>query len=46
VSTLPLAFGGFDFPSLARINAGITIDGLTRDLNHHILAYRMMALSV
>ena len=44
VSTLPLAFGGFDFPSLACINAGIAIDGLARDLNHHILAYRMMAL--
>ncbi|KAF8235277.1 hypothetical protein L208DRAFT_1257842 [Tricholoma matsutake] len=44
VSTLPLALGGFDFPSLAHINAGITIDGLARDLNHHIPAYRMMAL--
>jgi hypothetical protein len=44
VSTLPLLFGGFDFPSLVRINAGIAIDGLARDLNHHIPAYRMMAL--
>jgi hypothetical protein len=44
LSTLPLAFGGFDFPSLARINAGIAIDGLARDINHHIPAYRTMAL--
>jgi hypothetical protein len=44
VSTLPLALGGFDFPSLARINDGIAIDGLARDLNHHIPAYRTMAL--
>jgi hypothetical protein len=33
VSTLPLALGGFDFLSLAHINAGITIDGLARDLD-------------
>jgi hypothetical protein len=44
VSTLPLAFSSFDFPSLACINAGIAIDGLAWDLNHHIPAYRMMAL--
>jgi hypothetical protein len=44
VSTLPLALSGFDFPSLTHINAGIAIDGLTCNLNHHILAYRTMAL--
>ncbi|KAF5380096.1 hypothetical protein D9615_006221 [Tricholomella constricta] len=43
ISTLPLDLGGFDFPSIARINAGIAIDGLYRDLNHHIPAYRTMA---
>lgn len=41
--TLPLDLGGFEFPSIARINAGITVDGLLRDLNHHISAYRIMA---
>src|SRR5277367_3459232 len=44
ISTLPLAFGGFDFPSIARINAGVAIDGLARNLNHHIPAYKTMAL--
>ncbi|KAF8233571.1 hypothetical protein L208DRAFT_1203923, partial [Tricholoma matsutake] len=44
VSTLPLALGSFDFPSLARINTGIAIDGLAWDINHHIPAYRTMAL--
>ncbi|KAF5374645.1 hypothetical protein D9615_009023 [Tricholomella constricta] len=43
ISSLPLDLGGFDFPSIARINAGIAIDGLSRDLNHHIPAYRTMA---
>ncbi|KAJ7143111.1 hypothetical protein C8R43DRAFT_891911 [Mycena crocata] len=40
---LPLKFHGLEFPSLARINAGIAIDGMARDLNHHIDAYRTMA---
>ncbi|KAG6852626.1 hypothetical protein C0991_010345 [Blastosporella zonata] len=44
LSTLPLHLGGFEFPSIARTNAGIAIDGLARDLNHHIHAYRTMAL--
>lgn len=43
VVTLPLNLGGFDFPSLARINAGIAVEGLAKDLNHHIMAYRVMA---
>jgi hypothetical protein len=32
-----------EFPSVARINAGIAVEGLTRDLNHHIPAYRLIA---
>ncbi|KAK6981319.1 hypothetical protein R3P38DRAFT_3234332 [Favolaschia claudopus] len=40
---LPLKLHGLEFPSIARINAGIAIDGLARDLNHHIHAYRTMA---
>lgn len=34
---------GFEFPSIARINLGIAIDGLACDLNHHIPAYKLMA---
>ena len=44
IATLPVSLHGFDFPSIRRINAAIAIDGLARDLNHHILAYRNMAL--
>ncbi|KAJ7491047.1 hypothetical protein FB451DRAFT_1023142 [Mycena latifolia] len=40
---LPLKHHGLEFPSVARINAGIAIDGIARDLNHHIPAYRLMA---
>jgi len=43
IANLPLSHHGFGFPSVARINAGIAIAGLSRDLNHHIKAYRMMA---
>ncbi|KAF8065061.1 hypothetical protein FPV67DRAFT_1562916 [Lyophyllum atratum] len=43
ILTLPLKLGGLDFPSIYRINAGIAIDGLARDLKHHIPAYRTMA---
>ncbi|KAG6898794.1 hypothetical protein C0993_004162 [Termitomyces sp. T159_Od127] len=43
ISTLPLSLGGFDFPSIACINASIAVDGLAWDLNHHIPAYRLMA---
>ncbi|KAJ7694633.1 hypothetical protein B0H17DRAFT_931520 [Mycena rosella] len=39
---LPLKYNGLEFPSLARINAGIVIDGLAHDLNHHIAAYQSM----
>ncbi|KAJ6600482.1 hypothetical protein DFH09DRAFT_901420, partial [Mycena vulgaris] len=40
---LPFKHHGLEFPSLVRINAGIVVDGLARDLNHHITAYRKMA---
>jgi hypothetical protein len=43
IATLPVTLHGFGFPSLARINAGIALNRLARDLNHHILAYRSMA---
>ncbi|KDR77658.1 hypothetical protein GALMADRAFT_119768 [Galerina marginata CBS 339.88] len=44
IATLPTAQHGLGFPSIARINAGLAVDGLQRDLNHHIPAYRAMAL--
>ena len=44
IATLPVALHGFEFPSIRRINAAIAVDGLARDLNHHIPAYRKMAL--
>ncbi|KAJ7457756.1 hypothetical protein FB451DRAFT_970478, partial [Mycena latifolia] len=43
VLTLPIDFHGLDFPSIARINDGIAIDGLNRDLNHPITSYRNIA---
>jgi hypothetical protein len=43
ILTLPVSLHGLGFPSIARINAGIAVDGLARDLNHHIAAYRTMA---
>jgi hypothetical protein len=44
IATLPVSNHGFGFPSIARINAGLAVEGLSRDLNHHIPAYRKMAL--
>src|ERR1700678_4390025 len=44
IATLPTSLHGFEFPSIRRINASIAVDGLARDLNHHISAYRNMAL--
>jgi hypothetical protein len=32
-----------EFLSIARINAGIAVEGLVQDLNHHIPAYQSMA---
>ena len=43
VLTLPVLHLGLEFPSIAQINAGIVVEGLARDLNHHIPAYRLMA---
>ncbi|KII84505.1 hypothetical protein PLICRDRAFT_117547 [Plicaturopsis crispa FD-325 SS-3] len=43
ILTLPISMHGIGFPSVARINAGICIEGIARDLNHHIPAYRDMA---
>jgi hypothetical protein len=43
IATLPISQHGFGFPSIARINAALAIDGLSCDLNHHIPAYRDMA---
>lgn len=43
LASTPINLGGLEFPSIARINAGIAVDGLARDLNHHIPAYRCMA---
>jgi hypothetical protein len=44
MATLPVSQHGFGFPSIARINTGLSIEGLLRDLSHHIPAYRSMAL--
>jgi len=43
IATLPLLLHGFDFLSIARINAGIAVTGISQDLNHHICSYRMLA---
>jgi len=39
IATLPVSYHGFNFPSIARINAGIVVNGVSRDLNHHIRSY-------
>ena len=43
IAMLPVSLHGFDFPSIARINAAISVNGINRDLNHHISSYRTMA---
>lgn len=43
-ATLPVSLHGFDFPSIHHIIASIAVDGLARNLNHHISAYHNMAL--
>lgn len=43
IISLPIAEGGFEFPSVYRMNGGIAIEGLLRDLNHHIPSYRTLA---
>jgi hypothetical protein len=44
IATLPVSSHGFGFPSIARINAGLAVEGLSCNLNHYIPAYRKMAL--
>jgi hypothetical protein len=44
ITTLPVSQHGFGFSLITRINTGLSIEGLFRDLNHHILAYQSMAL--
>lgn len=43
ILNIPIANNGFDFPSIARLNATLAIEGLVRDLNHHIPAFWKMA---
>jgi hypothetical protein len=43
ILTLPLSHHGLNFPSIARVNARIAVEGLMRDLNHHIPAYHLVA---
>ena len=43
ILTLPVNKRGFGFPLITRINVGIALQGLHRDPNHHIPAYRQMA---
>jgi hypothetical protein len=44
IATLPVSLHGFSFPSLSKINASLSVEGLHRDLNHHIPAYQYMSL--
>ena len=44
ILTLPVEHHGMEFPSIAWINMGIVIEGITCDLNHHIPAYQQVAL--
>lgn len=39
IATLLLSLHGFEFPSIARINAGIAVAGISQDPNHHIRSY-------
>ena len=39
----PLHLRGLGFPSVARINASLSVAGLHRDLNHHLPSFRKMA---
>ncbi|KAK0439458.1 uncharacterized protein EV420DRAFT_1316137 [Desarmillaria tabescens] len=41
--SLPLSLHGFDFPSISRLNRVAAVNGLLRDLNHHIGTFRDMA---
>ncbi|CDO70490.1 hypothetical protein BN946_scf184569.g33 [Trametes cinnabarina] len=39
----PLSDLGMDFPSIARINDAAAVQGLLRDLTHHVSTFRVMA---
>lgn len=41
--SLPLSLLGFDFPCISRLNDASAIQGLLRDLNHHVPAFRTLA---
>ncbi|TFK21088.1 hypothetical protein FA15DRAFT_718181 [Coprinopsis marcescibilis] len=43
IATLPISALGLGFPSISRINAGIALNGINRDLNRHLYAYRTLA---
>jgi len=43
IAILPISHHGFGFPSIAWINAGLVVEGLIRDLNHHKPAYHALA---
>lgn len=40
---LPVKAMGFKFPSIAKINMALAVEGIARDLNHHIYSYQSMA---
>src|SRR5882762_91102 len=42
ILTLPIEHHGMDFPSVARINMGMVVEGIACDLNHHIPAYQQI----
>ncbi|KAJ3512820.1 hypothetical protein NLJ89_g3299 [Agrocybe chaxingu] len=39
----PISSRGFGFPSIAALNAALAVQGLQRDLNHHITPFHNMA---
>src|ERR1700747_2525616 len=41
--SLPFHLHGFDFPSISRLNNCAALQGLLRDLNHHLPLFRDMA---
>ncbi|KZV99524.1 hypothetical protein EXIGLDRAFT_640506 [Exidia glandulosa HHB12029] len=43
ILTLPVGLHGLGWTSIARLNASLAVEGLARDLNHHVPAYRTMA---
>ena len=43
IVALPVSYHSFDFPSIACINAAISVNRIVQDLNHHIPSYQTMA---